>query len=181
MPSSTSKSSKYVSKVGQEIEDFLEKANSGDAPVQAASIRHERSSSNCFKAFLPSISCDLERFTKLEFEDKIRYVKAWVFASLTDGDGEGSSYHPMYFVNSFRDTYVPHLVKFLYHNNIIAKDQKEVVLDHCRKKVTEMVRGNQVSPSQRQKQSGKTPLMPWDLKHIINTLPLGYLQDYEDF
>ena len=100
---------------------------------------------------------------------------AWVHASLIDGAGK-SDLHPMYGVDSFREVYIPHLLRYFDRcNYIYDASVKKLMLN----KVKEMIRLKQVAEKQMPIQCGANPLCVWDVSHMIQSTPIGIYKYHE--
>ncbi len=172
------KANKFKLLTPEELQELMKEATNDSASSSASVLRHQKSAKGCFEIFLNSVGRSLEEVQKMANEDLTNHLKMWVVASLKD-NGKGSNYNPMYYLDSFRDTYVRHLLGWLAMKNIITKEQKTVLQKILKEKVTEMVRSGKVSQAQR-KQKGKPPALPADLEYLLATTPTGYLQEYED-
>jgi hypothetical protein len=150
-----------------EAQSFIENAAEKSHEFTASALKHQHTSYVCFENFLQSIGKTL---SALESPIPNDLLLAWVHASLIDGTGKDDEFYPMYGVDSFREVYIPHLLRFFERNNYIYDTSvKKLMLN----KVKEMIRLKQIAEKQMPVQRGANPLCVWDVSYIIQTTPIG--------
>lgn len=153
----------------EKITKFL---NGDEEEVQQYSgseLKHMNTSGNCFLKFLDEIGYTLEDLKGTTLKTKL--ALQWVQICLEDDLGvEG--FRPMLKVTGFRDTYIPHFIKWLKFHNIGFEDTLRAQMV---KKVNNMVRLKHVRDEQLPNKSRKAPVLTlWDLSYIISVTPPSY-------
>lgn len=178
------KMGKYQPLSDKETQKLIQDATSTNIRETASTQKHLRTAEACFRKFLGSLNnTSFESFSENAAKDQ-NYLEnillAWVHASLYDGNGEGPTYHPMYSRVPFRDTYIPHLLKFLEKSHLLTSEDAQRLRKVLVQKVNLMTKHHDISKSQMPQQKGANPLLTGDLEHMINNTPAGFLSDRED-
>jgi integrase len=154
-----------------EVKALQESAKDQSHYITESMGKHMTTSRNSFlefcKAAYPELTVEALK-TKSE-EDVAQLVLEYCVAALQDcSQVEGD--RPMLGMESFRDTYIPNLLRWFDMEKIhYALDLRQRV----REKIKKMVKRKELTKAQLPDQKGANPLTTTDLNYIVRTTPCG--------
>jgi hypothetical protein len=145
------------------------RAESNVVNLTASTMKHIMTSKNAFLDFCEEMDIDTDRLKELSQDGLSKLVLQYCQASLEDAS-QLKGKRPMYNVESFRDTYIPNLLRWFEMQNITVPADLKVKV---KQKIRGMVKNKEVTKSQLPDQKGANPLTITDLEYILETTPIG--------
>jgi len=154
--------------IDQDIVDAeIAAANENARTMTHSQERTQKSAVAWWKRFLKAVGKSIEPGGYIPSE----LVITWVWVSLRENRDDGSFTGPEYSVLTLRDTYTPALLRWFTASGYTYEPtlQKQINI-----KVQTMLKEHQIGTHQHGAQTGSNPICTWDIKRVIERLPIGW-------